>query len=141
MTHDDFHGLNMDDYNSQDQLNTNSVHEQYTLHHYPGDESDDDGGGSVETGSVAALQPDAPTFPTLDINHPVHVTNDQAISDVDEHGDQHIHEVFAGKSGESDGLVKGGIGVCGMQCLDGCTNITTESYQHATYAELSSHNS
>lgn len=35
----------------------------------------------------------------------------------------------------------GGIGICGMQCLHGCTSIITEDNQNATYVELSEYNS
>ena len=34
-----------------------------------------------------------------------------------------------------------GMGICGMQCMHGCTSITTEDNQDATYAELSEYNS
>lgn len=52
--------------------------------------------------------------------------------------DHPTEEVFLGQKGKLDVSFGGGMGICGIQCLSGCTNITTESSHGHTYAELSS---
>lgn len=95
----------------------------------------------TEIGSDAVLPPDSPELPDLD-NHLKHENTDFTHGeDQNMDGDNgNYHEVFTGKSGHSDINFQGGLGICGIQCLNGCTSILTEDNQHLTYSELSEHN-
>jgi hypothetical protein len=62
-----------------------------------------------------------------------HSSINQNTVDISHH---YNHEI-----GNSHVSFKGGLGICGMQCLNGCSSITTEDNQHATHSELSANNS
>ncbi|MCL6589564.1 MAG: hypothetical protein K6U80_06385 [Firmicutes bacterium] len=99
----------------------------------------------TETDLEAILQLDSPDSPELTgLNHHAEHEDTGFTHRDDNHteGDHdHYHEVFTGKSGHSDITFKGGLGICGIQCLNGCTSILTEDNQNLSYSELSEHNS